>query len=125
EPAVGADGDRAAELEAAAALFGAQRVSGSEHLDGRAEKGAVADLDAGDVEDDAVEVEVDAAAEADVRAVVAEERRLDEDVALVAEELGDDAAALVRLALPGAVKGEEEVAGAVALGDEVGVFGEV
>ena len=72
---------------------------GGVDLHRRAEEREVADRDRADVEHDAVEVEEDALAELDVRAVVAEERRLHPDaVAAAAEELLQDAPPLIRVA---------------------------
>ena len=59
--------------------FGFDGMRGGVDLDGRTEQREVADAHRAHVEDDAVEVEEDALAEQDVRAVVAEEGRLHPD----------------------------------------------
>ena len=82
--------------------------------------------DLADVEHDAVEVEEDALAEQDVRAVVAKERRLHPDrIAAGAEQVAEDPPALVLLAFAGGVEVLAEIPGAVAGADEFGVEGVV
>ena len=74
------------------AQLGVHRMRGGVDLHGRAEQRVVADADLAHVEHDAVEVEEALAAEVDVRAVVAKERRLHPDiVAAGAEQLAQDA----------------------------------
>ena len=91
------------------------RVGRGVDLHRGAEEREVADGDAADVEHDAVEVEVDALAEMDVRAVIAVERRLHPDcVAARAEEVREDAAAQVGVAFGGGIEVAAEVAGALA-----------
>src|SRR6187401_289981 len=79
DPDVVADGDRLAGLQRAAlrVIEGMQRRV---DLHRRADETEVADLHGADVEDHAVEVEVDATAERDVGTEIAEERRLDVDL---------------------------------------------
>ena len=106
--------DRLAELLFAAQL-GFHRVRRGVDLHRGAEEREVADGDAADVEHDAVEVEEDALAEMDVRAVIAVERRLHPDrVAARAEEVRQDAAAQLGVAFAGGVEVAAEVAGALA-----------
>ena len=94
---------------------------GGVDLDGWADLGVVADLDGGDVEQDAVEVEEDAAAESDVVAVVAEKWWPDGRAgATGGEELGEQ-----RRVGNGVVGRRvvlvEQGGGLIAVGDEGGV----
>src|SRR6185369_7247235 len=66
DPDVAADSHRAAELQAGFSRIGVARVVGRVDLHGGPDLGAVADDDLDDVENDAIEVEEDAVAEADV-----------------------------------------------------------
>src|SRR5262245_3396960 len=77
DPDIVADPHWTAELEPGAPRGGVARVIGGIDLHGRTDLGAVADCHLDDIKDDAIEVEEDAIAEADVEAVVAEERRAD------------------------------------------------
>ena len=91
DPDVAADADGLAGFEVGAAGLGIAGMVGGVDLDGWADLGAVADLDGVDVEQDAVEVEEDAAAEVDVVAVVAEEGWADGGVfAEGAENFGEE-----------------------------------
>ncbi len=71
------------------AQFGVKRMRRRVNLDRRTKQRVVADADGTHVEDDAVEVEEDALAEKDVRAVVAEERRLHPDILAAGTEQRD------------------------------------
>ena len=78
DPGVAADAHRLGELEAGVAQRLLARMVGGDELNARPDLRLVADDDLADVEDDAVEVEEGAGAEADVVAVVAVERRADD-----------------------------------------------
>jgi len=92
-----------------------------EQLDGRPEQDAVADRHAGAVEDDAAGVRVEALADLEVEAVVAEEGRLDEGFAADApQELAQERLPLVLLLLGRRVVASEERPRPTARRDELG-----
>ena len=90
---------------------GVERVHRRVDLHCRAEEREAADTHRAHVQDDAVEVEEDALPELDVRAVVAEERRLHpHGVAAAAEQLAQDSPPLLLLCLARGVQRLTEVA---------------
>ncbi len=121
DPYVGTDADGATALKAGAASFGIARMVGGVDLDGGADLGLVTDFDGGDVEQDAVEVKEDAAAEADVVAIVAEKWRTDDGaVTAGGEELAEQRGMSHPVVGRGVVL-VEQGGGVVAVGDESGV----
>ena len=123
DPGVVADGDRLAGLQRAAlrVIEGMQRRV---DLHRRAEETEVADLHGADVEDHAVEVEVDAAAERDVGTEVAEERRLDVDLVTAGgEELLQDRTARRIVRVADRVQRVTEIVRARARRDELRIEG--
>src|SRR5262249_14330409 len=121
DPAIRADLDRLAGLPAAAEL-GVHRVRRGVDLHRRAEQGEVPDPDPADVEHHAVEVEEDPLAQQDVRAVVAEERRLHPDaVAPRAAQGHQDPPALLLVRLARGIESPAEVARPASRRDELGV----
>lgn len=122
DPDVLADGDGPGAFKAGAAGVGVARMVCSVDLDGWANLGAVADVDGHDVEEDAVEVEEDVAAEVDVVAVVTEERWADCGGGPDGCEKGlEKGAAMVRVGC--GVEAEEDGFGGLAVGDEFGIHG--
>ena len=93
-------------------------------LHGRSNEGVVTDADVAHVQDDAVEVEEDTFAQVDVRAVIAEERRLHPHrVPTGAEQVAEQAPALLLRRLACGIERLAQVAGAFAAGDELGIEG--
>ena len=92
------------------------------NLHRRPEQGVVADADRADVQHHAVEVEEHPLAELDVRAVIAEERRLHPDgVAALSEQSPQDAPALVLLRLARGIEVLTEVARPLASSNQLGI----
>src|SRR6185437_5664186 len=98
---------------------------GSIDLDGGANLGLVADVDRGNVEKDAVEVEEDAPANADVVTVVAEEGRADDGTLTTGgKEVGKESCVRKRV-MRRVVVLTEEGGGVAAVGVEDGIIGVV
>src|SRR5262245_41377806 len=111
DPHIGTDLDGPGELLPPAQV-GVHRVRGGVELDRRAEQREVSDLHQAHVEDHAVEVEEDPLAQQDVRAVVAEERRLHPDrLPALAEEGREDAAAGLLVPFTGRIQVLAQVPG--------------
>jgi len=100
-------------------------MGGGENLDFGAEEAAVAEVDRGAVEDDAVKIDVEVVACVDVVAVVAAEVGADFAVAADAAEEGFDQGLLVGAVGSVAVDLVEELLGAIAHLGEFRIAGEV
>src|SRR5262249_7661899 len=118
DPNVRADGDGLAVLLLPPPLS-VHRVGGGVNLDRRPEEREVADRYTAHVEDHTVEVEEDPLPQQDVRAVVAEERRLHPAaLATGPEEFLQDAAAAFLVGVAGGVEILAQVPGALSGTDQ-------
>src|SRR5204863_7714542 len=103
------DRDRLAVLQPERPLCGVERVRDRQQLDRRAELDPRPDLDEVAVQHDAAGVGIEALADVEVRAVVAEERRPDPRArADAAPQPAQDRAAVIPLLLAGAVVAREQ-----------------
>ncbi len=122
DPDVVADFDGFGEFEPLCPFVGTHRVGGGVDLDAGADQHAAADTNGGDIEENAIEVEVHVIAEGDIAAVIAEKRRLDPEVlAGVGEQLAQEAAAEVGLVVGGVIELFEQEPGAAAFGGQLGI----
>src|SRR5690606_12609451 len=122
DPDVVPDGHRPPGFEPRTALVRVHRMGRRIDVHPGTEQDVRADPHRRDIEDDTVEVEEDVVAEADVAAVVAEERRLDRRVrAAVENELAQQRRPPFGLAAAGGVVVAAQVARPPPLGDELGI----